>query len=534
MWSAGGRGHSSVRRYLVLLVAANRVVVLAVGIVGIVVVVRAHESVHYLTEEVEPAQRESAAAMQDLTDAETYAWGYGISGDLALRARYEAAARRFESRRPGLEQLKSLDGQLGLLAADFLLAADNWFRAFARPSVAGATGPDTFNDERFARGLGLFVVVRETNAEVHQRISELSAAAEEDAGELSDDIIALLVSVLVGAAVVSSLVGRLIGRRVTAPLSELEDTAHRLAVGDHEARAPINGPSEVVQVATAINKMADENDRAREVEARVVEQLRALDSVKSDFVSNVSHELRTPLTSILGYLELLEEEVRDRAVASEMKMIGATKRNVVRLGELIDDLLALTRSEGRSIDLVPLDLALLTRDIVTDLRVASSQQGVDIRLGLPGTPVPVRADSSQIARVVTNLVSNAVKFSHGASEVVVTVTADDREAVLAVEDHGIGIPAAEMDQLGSRFYRASNAVGMGITGTGLGLRIVQAIVENHHGSVDMRSDQGLGTTVWVRLPLDFATDAQLLLEDPGEDGARSGPAGSAETIGPVG
>jgi len=116
----------------------------------------------------------------------------------------------------------------------------------------------------------------------------------------------------------------------------------------------------------------------------------------------------------------------------------------------------------------------------------------------------------------------------------VTVTADDREAVLAVEDHGIGIPAAEMDQLGSRFYRASNAVGMGITGTGLGLRIVQAIVENHHGSVDMRSDQGLGTTVWVRLPLDFATDAQLLLDDPGEDGARSGPAGSAETIGPVG
>jgi signal transduction histidine kinase len=226
--------------------------------------------------------------------------------------------------------------------------------------------------------------------------------------------------------------------------------------------------------------------------------------------------------------------VRDRAVDSEMKMIGATKRNVVRLGELIDDLLALTRSEGRNINLVPLDLALLTRDIVTDLRVASSQQGVEIRLRVPGTPVPVRADSSQIARVVTNLVSNAVKFSHGASEVVVTVTADDREAVLAVEDHGIGIPAAEMDQLGSRFYRASNAVGMGITGTGLGLRIVQAIVENHHGSMDMRSDQGLGTTVWVRLPLDFGAGAQLLLDEPGEDGARTGPAGSAETIGPVG
>ncbi len=98
-----------------------------------------------------------------------------------------------------------------------------------------------------------------------------------------------------------------------------------------------------------------------------------------------------------------------------------------------------------------------------------------------------------MARVVTNLVSNAVKFSEGGSEVEVTVTADGHHAVLAVEDHGIGIPEAEMDQLGSRFYRASNAVDLGITGTGLGLRIVQAIVENHQGTVDLRSTQGVGT-----------------------------------------
>jgi signal transduction histidine kinase len=297
------------------------------------------------------------------------------------------------------------------------------------------------------------------------------------------------------------LVGRSVGMRVALPLRALEDTAHLLGAGEHSARAPVDGPREVVQVATAINKMADENDRARAVETRVIDQLRALDSVKSDFVSNVSHELRTPLTSILGYLELLEEEVRDHADDAEREMIGAAKRNVVRLGELIDDLLALTRSEAQHTELVPIDLALLVRDIVTDLRVASSQQGVDIRLGLPGVPVVVLADSGQISRVVTNLVSNAVKFSQGGSEVDVTVVAADDDALLAIEDHGIGIPEGEMDQLGSRFYRASNAVGMGITGTGLGLRIVQAIVENHRGSVELRSTQGVGTTVCVRIPL---------------------------------
>jgi two-component system OmpR family sensor kinase len=524
MRSASGRGRSSVRQYLALLVLANLAVVLVVGIVGIAVVVRSHRAVHYLTEKVEPAGQLSAAAMQDLTDAETYVWGYGISGDPELRAKYAGATERFEARRTKLENLTSLDGQLGLLVADFLLATDNWFDAYADPRVAGEVGPDTFDAGRFDRGLRLFDEVRTTNAAVSDRLGEMSADAEADAESLSHEIVLLLVAVLVMAAAVSSLVGRRISRRVTAPLGELGDTAHRLAVGEHDARAPVTGPREVVQVAKAINRMADENDRAREVEARVVEQLRALDSVKSDFVSNVSHELRTPLTGILGYLELLEEEVRDHASDAELAMIGATKRNVVRLGELIDDLLALTHSEGRSTDLVPLDLALLTRDIVTDLRVASSQQGVDIRLGLPGTPVPVQADSSQIARVITNLVSNAVKFSQGASEVVVTVVADDEEAVLTVEDHGIGIPAEEMDQLGSRFYRASNAVSMGITGTGLGLRIVQAIMENHHGSIDMRSTQGVGTTVWVRIPLDVGPTAGLPIDSSLEQGSRPDPA----------
>jgi signal transduction histidine kinase len=245
--------------------------------------------------------------------------------------------------------------------------------------------------------------------------------------------------------------------------------------------------------------MADENDRARAVEARVVEQLRDLDAVKSDFVSNVSHELRTPLTSILGYLELLEDELDGED--GELELVRAASRNVARLGELVDDLLALTRTESQTTDLVPLDLAALTRDVVTDLRVASSQHGVEIRLGLPGSPVPVLADAGQVARVLTNLISNAVKFSQGASEVAVSVGAEGQQALVAVEDHGIGIPAHELDQLGSRFYRASNAVGLGITGTGLGLRIVQAIVDNHHGSVDLRSEEGVGTTVRVRLPL---------------------------------
>ena len=514
--AARGGGRSTVRRYLLALVAANLLVLLVVGVAGIVATARAHNSVHYLTEHVEPVARTNAEMMQVLTDAETYAWGYGISADPKLLIEYHTAKSRFETLRHQLAGERSLDGQAALLSDDFALAADNWFASYADPRVAGEVGPTTYDADRFERGVRLFEDVQKTNAAVSSRLRELSRGADDRADDLEQRIIVLLIGLIAAASGLSILLDRWVGRRVTEPLGDLELTAHRLAAGEHDARAPVGGPREVVQVAMAINRMADENDRARAVEARVVEQLHELDAVKSDFVSNVSHELRTPLTSILGYLELLEEEVQGHAHDSETEMIEAAKRNVVRLGELIDDLLALTRSEAQRTELVPLDLALLARDIVTDLRVASSQQGVGIRLELPSAPVPVLADSSQMARVLTNLVSNAVKFSPGGSEVVVTVDTQGGDAVLTVDDHGIGIPEAELSQLGSRFYRASNAVSMGITGTGLGLRIVQAIVENHHGSVDLRSSLGDGTTVWVRIPLARAEPPAEPAADPSD------------------
>jgi signal transduction histidine kinase len=526
--AAEGGGRTSVRRHLSALVVANLLVLLGVGIGGIVATIRAHDSVHYLTQRVEPVARNNAAMLQVLTDAETYAWGYSISANPELLEQYRASVVRFHTLRHRLERAASLDPQVGLLVDDFMLAANTWFTSYAEPRVTGPVGVATYDAARFERGVRLFDEVQTTNAAVSTRLEELSRAADARADALVRRIVTLLAGLIIAAATFSVIMDRWVARRVTEPLGELEETAHRLATGEHRARAPATGPREVVQVATAINRMADENDRARAVEARVVEQLHALDAVKSDFVSNVSHELRTPLTSILGYLELLEEEVSTHAHHSETEMIEAAKRNVVRLGELIDDLLALTRSEAQRTELVPLDLALLARDVVTDLRVASSQQGVEIRLGFPGSPVPVLADSSQMARVLTNLVSNAVKFSPGGSEVTVTVVADGDDAVLSVEDHGIGIPESELNQLGSRFYRASNAVRRGITGTGLGLRIVQAIVENHHGNVDLRSTLDVGTTIWVRIPLAHADvpAATEMAEDLAENasvGEQQGP-----------
>jgi signal transduction histidine kinase len=497
----GESGRGSVGRRLAASVAVNFFVLLVVGAAGIAGTVRAHESVGFVADRVQPEALEVAAALQDLTEAESAVWSYSISGERDALAQYRAARARFRDRRIRLERLGQFDFRVSVLVDDFLSAGDRWFRRYAEPRVNGPVGLATFDVGRFDRARALFAEVRSSNAAVGQRLAELTETAHESADRVHRTLVGLLAAVLAAGAAGSLLVARRAGRGVTEPLGALEETARRLAAGDHAARAPVEGPREVVQVASAINAMADENDRAREVEAHVVDRLRTLDAVKSDFVSNVSHELRTPLTSIVGYLELLEDELEGRATESDRDLVRAASRNVARLGDLVDDLLALTRTESRRADLVPVDLSGLAHDVVTDLRVASTQRGVDIRLAVPDQPVPVLGDAGQLARVLTNLVSNAVKFSPAASEVTVAVVTESRHAVLSVEDHGIGIPSGELDQLGSRFYRASNAVGLGITGTGLGLRIVQAIVDHHHGSLDLHSQEGVGTTVTVRLPL---------------------------------
>jgi signal transduction histidine kinase len=302
MASAGGvGGRIPVRRHLAVLVAANLFVLLVLGVAGIAAAIRAHDSVHYLTERVEPAVTANSAALQHLTDAETYLWGWAISGDAQLLTSFRTAVDAYQADRGYLvEALDSLDGQAALLVDDFNLATDDWFTVYVYPRLALPTGTDNIGLDRFARGQRLFDEVRAANAAVSDRLDELTEDADRSSRNLMEDIVVVLAAMLLAGSLLSTWVGSLVGRRVTRPLRALEDTAHRLAVGEHDARAPVSGPREVVQVATAINRMADENDRARAVEARVVEQLRALDGVKSDFVSNVSHELRTPLTSILG------------------------------------------------------------------------------------------------------------------------------------------------------------------------------------------------------------------------------------------
>jgi signal transduction histidine kinase len=241
---------------------------------------------------------------------------------------------------------------------------------------------------------------------------------------------------------------------------------------------------------------------AYEQQRESMRRLQELDRAKDAFVSTVSHELRTPLTSIVGYLELLNEGGLGPVPHDLSQGLSIIERNVGRLRELVEDLLTLSVYDAEKVrlQLQPVDVSRVLADSLRDLQETAADRGLELVVTAEDDLPRVLADPTHLERVLQNLISNAIKFSHAGEQVTVQLGQDDTEVILAVSDTGIGIPEDEQDQLFSRFFRSSLAVEEEIQGTGLGLALVRTVVEWHGGSVDVDSVEGEGTTVTVRLP----------------------------------
>ena len=228
-----------------------------------------------------------------------------------------------------------------------------------------------------------------------------------------------------------------------------------------------------------------------------------LDETRDELLTAVFHELRTPLTSVTGYLETLMEGDAGPLNDEQRAMLAAIDRNARRLRVLLDDLLTLAQAESSTWQHPrrAVNFGEITAEAVADARIASGRTGVEIDWCPPDVPVIVNGDADQLNRVVTNLLSNGVKFTPSGGRVRVTLAGEfGGQSRLTVADTGIGIPAAEQAHLFRRFFRASNATGRAIQGTGLGLTIVRAIVARHGGEFDVDSAEDQGTTITVRLP----------------------------------
>ncbi|MDR1665139.1 MAG: cell wall metabolism sensor histidine kinase WalK [Clostridiales bacterium] len=230
-----------------------------------------------------------------------------------------------------------------------------------------------------------------------------------------------------------------------------------------------------------------------------VTKMTKLDLMRKDFVANVSHELRTPLTSVQTYTEtLLDGAIDDRKTAIDfLKVIdGETQRMAL----LVTDLLSLSRLDNKSSaeEKEVIDLAGLLRVAVRQSQVHADKKGQRITFDSPNKPYFIEANAARINQVVTNILTNSVKYSPEDTEIDVSTEETDKYYRVFIRDHGMGIPKDDIPHIFERFYRVDKARSRAMGGTGLGLAIAKEIMEEHGGRIIVTSELNQGTTMVLR------------------------------------
>ncbi len=244
------------------------------------------------------------------------------------------------------------------------------------------------------------------------------------------------------------------------------------------------------RVAERTSELADAN-----------EQLKELDALKSQFVTDVSHELRTPVTNLKLYLDLLEHKGSDLLP----KYLPILQKQADRLGQLIQDILDLSRLDMQQAN-QPLFMMVDLNAIIQDVILAHQPRAEVAGLRLVFTPDPnlptIFGEHNQLAQVVTNLLANAINYtSEGQINVWTELTDNEKQVCLIVQDSGVGIHDDDLAYLFNRFYRGQKARQSNIPGTGLGLAIAHEIIRLHNGHIEVYSAVNKGSTFRVCLPI---------------------------------
>jgi heavy metal sensor kinase len=297
-----------------------------------------------------------------------------------------------------------------------------------------------------------------------------------------------MLPIAAGLAVAAPLGGYLLARRATSPIRQIIETTRRLRPSRLSERLPIRGAGdELDQLSAEINDFLDQI-------AGYLERHR-------EFIGNAAHELRSPLTAILSSVDVALS--KDRSPLEYQELLFTLNDECEQLRILINQLLTLAENDavGRERPTAPVPLDELVQKSLEVFGAVAEDR--EIALKAEVQPVRVPGDAVRLRQVVNNLLDNALKFTPAGGRVTVNLHRDParREAVLTVRDTGLGIPREELPRVFDRFYQVDKSHHRnGQHGNGLGLSIVQSIVQLHGGSIDVESEPGRGTAFSVRLP----------------------------------
>ncbi|NBD10186.1 HAMP domain-containing sensor histidine kinase [Corallococcus silvisoli] len=373
-----------------------------------------------------------------------------------------------------------------------------------------ADDPDQVQPEQQARVLGALNQALRSLEQLIQINVDQAQEARQHAAHWNET--ANLLGVVLGLLLVATLgmVVFWLRRFALRPVAELQHAMRAFGTGrNKDSRAPEEGPSEIRDMAHTFNEMAESLAHQQE------QQLA--------FLAGVAHDLRNPLsalklsTALTGRAEVTPERMQ--------RTLELVRRQVARLDRMVGDLLDATRIEAGKLELQPevRDTRELARSVVELYQ--SSDSGHTLDLVVPDTAVLVRADPARLEQVLTNLVSNALKYSPAGSRVEVSVKGDARSAVLTVADQGIGMSAEELKGLFVPFQRAGNA-RQRAPGVGLGLSVSRRIIEAHGGYIDVESWPGRGSVFRVHLARVISSGPEQPSATDAEDDPANGDPGA--------
>lgn len=344
----------------------------------------------------------------------------------------------------------------------------------------------TFNDQRDSRWAfaGLLTIRQGT-----ERVGVLLAdqippqSLETVLARFSREFALLACQSTLLGLLVAAVLAAIVSRNLTRPLADLADAAAAFGKGNFEHQVVESGAPEIRAVASAFNHMSAEIQHTRQSQ--------------QDFLANVSHDLKTPLTSIQGYSQaIMDGAAKDPASAAKV-----IHQEAGRLNRMVTQLTDLARLQaGRlAMQTQPVDLGVLASAIGERLNLLASDKG--LRLHVQAPPMPeIAGDGDRLAQVLTNLVSNAIKYTPQGGQIWLTTQVSSGGVEVVVRDSGVGISAEDLPRIFERFYQADKARGPR-RGTGLGLAITQEIVQAHGGRITVASaGMGKGSTFTVWLP----------------------------------
>ncbi|MGX7185216.1 sensor histidine kinase [Enterococcus pallens] len=287
---------------------------------------------------------------------------------------------------------------------------------------------------------------------------------------------------------------RLIRRYRQMQLRHIINELHYIANGNYDYRIPFELRGDLSKVVASINGLVDSTVAA-------IEDEREIEKSKDELITNVSHDIRTPLTSIIGYLGLIEDgQYQSKEEVLKYTHIAYTKAKQMK--SLVDDLFEYTkvRQPTVPVNAISFDMVQLLEQLAADFELEANKKNVQISVETSESSLIMDGDTEKLVRVFNNLITNALKYGGGATQIVMQLEKANTEAIITVKNNGTPIPRESLDQLFDRFYRVDESRSQEISGTGLGLAISQNIVNLHGGYIYAQSNKQW-TSFIIHLPL---------------------------------